>query len=157
MTTNISAVEQAKQIATKAHKGQNRWDNTPYITHPEAVAASVRTDRAKCVAWLHDVVEDTDVTLHDLVLAGVDKAVVTAVEAITKREGEAYVDYLKRVAANNTATLVKVKDIEHNLSCNMKKGSMMDKYLLAIQYLKVVSVLKIHTSPDFYRKVMEDG
>ena len=58
-------IVKAKEIATEAHEGQKRSDGKPYITHPARVAAAVK-DRLKPIAWLHDVVEDTRVTLDDL-------------------------------------------------------------------------------------------
>jgi (p)ppGpp synthase/HD superfamily hydrolase len=74
----------AAEIAREAHAGQTRkYDNAPYITHPEAVAALVatvpHTEAMLAAAWLHDVVEDTAVTPVQLfeklaLVAGVERA-----------------------------------------------------------------------------------
>jgi len=66
-------IEKAKAFATKAHDGQVRkYSGEPYITHPLAVAdivASVRSDESMIVAAiLHDTVEDTEVTIDDILL-----------------------------------------------------------------------------------------
>ena len=58
--------ELAQSIAAAAHKGQVDKAGKPYIMHPAHVAASVQGDAAKAVAWLHDVVEDTDYTVEDI-------------------------------------------------------------------------------------------
>lgn len=138
---NDPVLASAFHIAYHAHRGQKRWDGSPYIDHPIAVAQSLKDVDAQIVALLHDVVEDTDITLDDLSSFGDE--VVDAVNAITKRDGERYVDYLNRVAANGLATEVKIADITHNLNDNPGKmsKSMRDKYELAIEYLKLVSFL----------------
>lgn len=66
------------------------------------------------VGVLHDVVEDTMVTLEDLRILGASEEIVTAIEAITKKEGEDYDAYLSRVRANPLARRVKLMDATHN-------------------------------------------
>lgn len=120
----------AKEIATKAHEGQFRYDGTtPYITHPERVAARVAGDSdAEIVAWLHDVVEDTSVTLDDLLSQGVPDYLLEAVEAITHLKGEFYGDYIAKVAKNPLAVKVKIADLIDNLSDKPTVGQV-QKYL----------------------------
>src|SRR4030095_286540 len=62
---------------------------------------------AQMSAVLHDVVEDTDITIEDLVAMGYPAAVTTAVDALTRRVGEPVQDYLERVAADPIAVVVK--------------------------------------------------
>jgi hypothetical protein len=82
------------------------------------VAAGVRAhggdDGAVAAAWLHDVLEDCDVTAGDLLEAGIPAPIIEAVRAVTKAEGETLEDYCARVRANPTALLVKRADIEDN-------------------------------------------
>lgn len=109
----------ARAIAIRAHHGQVDKCGEPYITHPERVAAGVRADLrhdadAEAVAWLHDVVEDTDVTLDDLRFERFPRRVVDAVDAITKRKGESFADYYERVKANPLALVVKWHDVADN-------------------------------------------
>ncbi|MDR1183386.1 MAG: HD domain-containing protein [Coriobacteriales bacterium] len=104
---------EALRIATEAHAGQTDRGGRPYIEHPLAVAAMVEGDAAT-VALLHDVVEDTTVTLADLRLAGFSDAVTSAVDAITRRKGEQDVAYLARVRRNPLALAVKLADLTHN-------------------------------------------
>ena len=105
-------------LALAAHNGQFRRDGvTPYIKHPEAVAARVKGDEmAEAVAWLHDVIEDTDQTADDLRAMLVPDNVIAAVELMTHPHGEPYKDYLKRIKTNPLATKVKIADMLANLS-----------------------------------------
>ncbi len=67
---DISMIEKAYHVAEKAHRGQKRRSGEPYIIHPLCVAiilADLELDKETIMAGLlHDVVEDTDVTMEDL-------------------------------------------------------------------------------------------
>ena len=106
----------ARDIAMKAHAGcVNPKTGEAYITHPAHVAACVHGDAAKAVAWLHDVVEDTELTLDDLRAAGLDDDVIRGVDGMTHRPGEDYLDFVRRAAADPLARQVKEADVRHNL------------------------------------------
>lgn len=112
---NIASV--ARLVATAAHAGQVDKIGEAYIGHPGRVAAAVAAEGlpAECVAvaWLHDVVEDTAITLDDLAEV-FPPAVVTAVEAISKRRSEPFAAYYERVKANDLAMVVKWHDVADN-------------------------------------------
>ena len=108
-------LERAKNIAMQAHAGQTDKAGRPYIEHPLAVAEKVHGELAKTVALLHDVIEDSPVTLADIRAAGFGEGVIAALDCITKREGEAYDTYLSRVKGNPTARAVKLADLSHNM------------------------------------------
>lgn len=147
-------VKKARELAELAHVGQTRWGGEPYITHPRAVASKLKefaekypsplhswsstADEYKVVAWLHDVVEDTDCTLGNLLDVGFPYRIVQAVDAITHREDESYATYLERVRKDCLARIVKLADITHNLeTINRKKNKQRtDKYEVALNYLK---------------------
>lgn len=104
----------AHQMASQAHQGQLDQGGHPYILHLEAVANLVTTVEEKVVAILHDIVEDTKVTLEEL-RKDFDETIITAVDAMTKREAtEIFIDYLKRAKANPIARNVKIADMIHN-------------------------------------------
>ncbi|MEH1014805.1 HD domain-containing protein [Micromonospora sp. CPCC 206060] len=109
-------VADADALAERAHHGQVDKAGHPYIDHPRAVAASLAAfgDHAVMAGLLHDVVEDTDVTLHDLRAAGYPDEVVQAVDAVTRRAGEPYLDMIRRAAADPLGRLVKLADNGHN-------------------------------------------
>ncbi len=81
-------------------------------------------DLIEAAAWLHDVVEDTDITLDDLTELGIPEPVVTAVEALTRRPGEAPDAYYARVGADPIALLVKLADLADN--SDPKRLSLLD-------------------------------
>lgn len=66
------------------------------------------------VGWLHDVVEDTDITLAELRAMGFTTEQVLAVDAMTKRRGEPLTDSMARVMADAIAPRVKRADVSHN-------------------------------------------
>lgn len=109
----------ARALATVAHAGQVDKVGEPYIKHPARIAWHIRkegySDEVEAVAWLHDVVEDTPITLSDLRdVYGFAPAVVEAVDAITKRKGEKFEAYYERVKANPVALVVKWHDVADN-------------------------------------------
>jgi len=112
----VPTVDDARALATRAHAGQVDRAGVDYVRHPEAVAAALAAEgpAAEMAGWLHDVVEDTDVTLDDLRAAGYPPEVVSAVDAVTRRPGEDYLDLVRRAAADPIGRLVKLADNRHN-------------------------------------------
>jgi hypothetical protein len=108
----------AMRIAAEAHKGQKDWYGGRYIVHPLTVSAYCVTERGAVAALLHDVVEDTNVTLDDLRAEGISEDVVIAVDCLTERKDEEITDYLKRVATNDIAVEVKFADMRDNSDKN---------------------------------------
>ena len=78
------------------------------------MASFVKTDEEKAVAYLHDVIEDTELTLEDLNKYDFSKEVLEAVDIITKKRGEDYQSYLNSVKKNKLARAVKLADLRHN-------------------------------------------
>lgn len=110
----MTLFSQALLFATKAHGNQKRRNGNYYIIHPIRVAQEVRGEKQKAIALLHDVLEDTSVTLLEVSqLFGSE--VAEAVECLTKRKGETYDDYISRVLTNKDAVAVKIADICDNL------------------------------------------
>lgn len=106
----------ARVIARTAHAGQLDKDATePHYAHVERVAEAV-IEGYQPVAYLHDVLEDTAVTISDLLDAGVLPGIVADVIALTKKEGEDYTDYIERVAgAGGRVRAVKLADLNDNI------------------------------------------
>lgn len=112
-----------------------------YIKHPEAVASFVNTNEEKATAYLHDVLEDTEITANDLLSAGIPHNVVEAVQVLTKEKYTPYFEYLCRVKENSLARTVKLADLKHNSDRSRlaritdKDLKRLEKYRKAIQYL----------------------
>lgn len=110
-----SSFEAAVGIALAAHAGQTDKRGVEYIKHPLRVALAVEHLGTEygIVAVLHDVIEDSPVQLASLHSFG--SAVLAALDAITKRKGETYGDYLVRVGADPIAKAVKLADLADNM------------------------------------------
>ena len=108
-------LDRALAIAVAAHAGQKDKVGQPYILHPLRIMHRMATDEERMVAVLHDVVEDSTVTLDDLRRAGFSPAIVEAVDALTRRESETYDAYVVRTTLLPLARRVKVADLEDNM------------------------------------------
>ncbi len=108
-------LERALEIAVDAHAGQEDKAGEPYIRHPLRVMRAMDTDTERVVAVLHDVVEDSSYALKDIE-EHFGTEVRDAVDCLTKRDGDDYVeDFVARAAENDIAHRVKRADIEDNL------------------------------------------
>ena len=113
-------IEKAKELAIVAHDGQVDKSGASYVLHPMRVASRVKTPEEAVVAWLHDVVEDTGITINTICEAfGYETA--EAVNAITHRKGERWADYLTRVKGNKIAKAVKIEDLIDNSNLSRLK------------------------------------
>ena len=84
---DISLIEKAYRVASEAHKNQKRKSGEPYIIHPLGVAiilADLELDKETIVAGLlHDIVEDTGITMEQL-RAEFGDEVAELVDGVTK-------------------------------------------------------------------------
>jgi len=111
----MATLERAIEIAASAHAGQVDKAGQPYILHPLRVMLRVDTPDERMAAVLHDVVEDTSITLEQLVAEGFPAAVTEAVTALTKLPGEDRIAAAHRAAANAIARIVKLADNTENM------------------------------------------
>jgi (p)ppGpp synthase/HD superfamily hydrolase len=139
----MPTLEDAIILATGAHRGQKDRNDEPYIMHPIRVMAQLWGYDERMVAILHDVIEDTDVTLDDLRQAGYPDRIVAAVDAISKRKevDEPYSQYILRVKENPLATMVKIADLRDNSNLDRLPKveaydlKRLDRYNRALQFL----------------------
>jgi guanosine-3',5'-bis(diphosphate) 3'-pyrophosphohydrolase len=111
----MATLERAIEIAAGAHAGQVDKAGESYILHPLRVMLRVTSPEERMAAVLHDVVEDTSVTLQGLIAEGFSPDVITAIEALTKRPGESRLQAAERAAANTIARQVKLADNAENM------------------------------------------
>jgi guanosine-3',5'-bis(diphosphate) 3'-pyrophosphohydrolase len=161
--------QKAAEFAIKAHEGQKRKSGEDYITHPIAVVKHLseeylslfpmeaekggwfRLDVKECVlaaAWMHDVVEDTSLTVTDLEVAGFKPMTYELVEILTRRKDESYFNYILRIhnggrpqcdfcgAFRVGAVAIKLADLWHNITDRPAGDPIPDKYLFAEYILK---------------------
>ncbi len=136
------ALEKAIAIAVEAHKGQRDRYGAPYILHPLRVMARVEDAQAKTLAILHDVVEDTDWSFGDLKREGFSDEILQALDCVTKREGEAYEDFVQRSASNPLARRVKLADLEDNMDLRRLPEVTDKDHARMVKYLKAWKVLR---------------
>ncbi len=111
----MTQLESAIRIALDAHAGITDRSGHPYILHPLTLMLQMETEEQMITAVLHDVVEDSDVTLDDLARAGFSLSVLQALELLTHDKDVLYLDYVAAVAANPLARAVKLADLRHNM------------------------------------------
>ena len=111
-------IEDVLRIAIDAHKGQKDLDGKPVILHPLTVGLAGKNREEMIAGFLHDVVEDTDLTFDDLLEKGVEKEVVDALRLLTHEKGTDYYDYVQHIidSGNPIALAVKKNDLTHNLA-----------------------------------------
>jgi len=104
----------AMHIAYEAHRGMPDVPGVPYIFHPIHLAEQMDDEISCTAALLHDVVEQTDVTMEDLRNAGFPLKVTAAVGLLTHDPDVDYFDYVRAIKDNTVAKKVKLADLEHN-------------------------------------------
>lgn len=111
-------------LATNAHAGQFDKGGRPYILHPLSVMHILNSDdeELQCMAVGHDLLEDTDTTLEQLVEAGMTQRVIEGILAVTKMPGESKDTYKAKVMASQDAMRVKKADLKHNSDFSRLKG-----------------------------------
>ena len=137
----------AMQIAYDAHHGQTDKAGVPYVFHPLHLAEAMEDEICCCAALLHDVVEDTAVTLEDLA-AVFPPEVVEAVALLTHEDSAEsnkgdYFSYLLPIKAHPIAKKVKLADIAHNADQSRCVGSDLTEEQLAYWKQKYQKALEI--------------
>ncbi len=112
----MATLEDAIILAARAHAGQKQRNGEPYILHPLRVMMAVENPDEKMAAVLHDVVEDSDMTLDDLKQKGFSPAVVEMVRLLTHDDALSYEDYIKRLRSNPGARHIKIADMQDNMN-----------------------------------------
>ena len=115
-------IEETLQIALDVHKGQKDLDGKPAVLHPIAVGLMGSNDAEIKAGFLHDVVEDSDLTIENLRSKGVDEEVLAALELLIHDKATDYFEYVYRIAhsGNYTAIHTKINDLKHNFDRGRK-------------------------------------
>ncbi len=106
--------QKAMRIAYQAHHGQIDVNGMPYVFHPYHLAEQMDDEYSCCVALLHDVAEDTSVTLADLAKI-FPQEIIDALRFLTHESGTDYFEYVRKIKDNPLAKKVKLADLEHNM------------------------------------------
>lgn len=115
MKTTRNPIELAIRIAAEQHAGQKDKAGACYIMHPLRLMMRMNTDTARIAAVLHDVVEDSSITLDDLREAGIPSEAVRVVDLLTRRPGQGKEAYYRRLGSDGVARAIKLADLEDNM------------------------------------------
>lgn len=141
MSSDEELLELAIEIATKYHAGQTDKAGEPYINHCMRVMERCRQHgtRAMMVGVLHDIVEDTPLTMGDLWGCQFPAEVIFAIGSLSRGKSETRYGAILRVAENELGRVVKIEDIEDHLEpvrVRFCPSSLLNHYQRALRYLK---------------------
>ena len=137
-------IDDALELVTTHFRGMTDKDGEPYVMHCLRVMMGVESEDAKLVALMHDLVEDTPVSLEDLSKRGFSEAVVSAVDLVTHKDEDSYADYVIRLKSNEIARAVKMSDLRDNASMTRvllrepvkeRDTKRIQRYVLSYQFL----------------------
>lgn len=135
-------IEVAISIALKAHKGQVDKGGNPYILHPLAVMNRVETIEEKIVAVLHDVVEDTEVTIDQLRETGFTEEILEAINLLTRAKEDSYEEFIDKTLKNRIARNVKIADIKENMNLSRIQDPSEQDYMRIEKYKRALERLE---------------
>ena len=118
----MATLDRAILIATQAHQGQKDRYGVIYILHPIRVMLQFNSEPEMIVAILHDIVEKTEWTLDQLHEQGFNEDIIEAVDLLTRRDSQPYMEYIDRLKVNPIARKVKIADIEDNMNPKRMEG-----------------------------------
>lgn len=133
--------KKALRLSFEAHKEQTDKSGMPYVYHPFHLAEQMDSEVTVTVALLHDVVEDADYTVADIIAMGFPKSVTDALVLLTHDISVPYMEYIEKVKANPIAKVVKLADLRHNSDISRldimdeKAKKRLVKYSAAIEFL----------------------
>lgn len=132
----------AMQTAYQAHHGQTDCNGMPYIFHPYHLAEQMDDEISCCAALLHDVAEDTEITLDELAET-FPQEVIEVLKLLTHENGTDYYEYVRRIRSSPVAKKVKLADLAHN----MDRSRIVDE--------SVVSAEKLSEWDEKYSRAIE--
>lgn len=140
-------LDKAILIAVKAHQGQTDKGGQPYILHPLRVMFSTNTETERICAVLHDVIEDTSVSLNYLRNEGFSEEIICALDALTRRNDETYNEFISRIINNKIACHVKLADLCDNMNLSRIENPSKNDYKRVEKYYKakerILNAIKI--------------
>ena len=169
MTFSTPLVEHAATLSKTWHEGQVDKAGQPYWTHPARVARNLQSwpgfdelsdedkERALCTAYLHDVLEDCEVSRVELLDNGFGMGIMHPVYLLTKDENFTTIEnYCSQIMGNKIARAVKLADLSDN--CNMNRQALfrVQGYVIDEEkYPKVKALLKpSEAEEEWFEKII---
>ncbi len=113
-----------------------------YKLHAYRVMEAMDTEEEQIVALLHDVAEDTEVSIADLKGEGFSKTVITALEDLTRGDSAKYFDYIEDLALNPLAAKVKIAELKDNMDVIRVNRLSFRTYTLEDRCAKAIGILE---------------
>ena len=137
--------KKALRLCFEAHRDQVDKSGLPYVFHPFHLAEQMETEETVVTALLHDVVEDTSMTIAELAERGFPKSVTDALTLLTHDKTVDYFEYVAAIRKNPVARAVKLADLRHNSDLN--RLDVIDEKALRRQekYRKAIDLLLSET------------
>ena len=143
----MSLVDKALEFAVSAHYGQRDKGGKPYILHPIRVMLSLLTLSERTVGILHDTVEDTYITFDILRQLKYPERIIKAIDSVTKRNDEKWIDFVERSSQDSLGIKVKLADIKDNMDPvrmhkldHSTRNRLHKKYTKALNYLNQIAI-----------------
>ena len=133
--------KKALKICFNAHKEQVDKTGLPYVFHPFHLAEQMDDEDSVCLALLHDVVEDTNVSFEDLINEGFNENIINALKLLTHKDDTPYLEYVIKIKENHLAKKVKLADLKHNSDLSrldLLKDKIPPKYELYKEAIKLL-------------------
>lgn len=159
-------LQKAIELAVMAHRKSEDPPGEPYIIHPMRVLLRVsqpddahQDEHLRCVAILHDTLERTNLTAHDLKSAGMPKPVIRAVKLLTHDDDTSYADYVIKLKPDKLARAVKIADLLVNADLrrvSYRPGKREDRRRVN-RYAASFKFLTDQIDQKAYRRMMKHG
>lgn len=135
-----AGIDDAVNLASRAHMDAVDLDGQPVILHPLAVGLAGKTSDEKVCGFLHDVLEDSEFTAGELREEGFPERIIDTLMLLCHDEQTPYMEYVKRIAdsGDRVAIAVKLADLRHNLQRGRAGGHtrQVEKHSAALEYLE---------------------
>lgn len=148
MPATMEQLQNAILIATNAHNGQYDKAGAPYILHPMRVMMRMPTIEGKIVAISHDLIENTSMTIMDLVRENYPDVCTCAIDSMTKCPSETYNSYIIRLIDDILAAECKLEDMRDNTNIyRLQKVAKQHLRMIAKYHRGATKILKAY--PEF--------
>lgn len=140
-------LDKAIIIAVENHSGKKDKAGKDYIFHPLRVMLNVKSEEAKIVAILHDIIEDTKITYDYLKKEGFPETIIEALKNVTRINGESYMHFIDRAKSNPISREVKLADLEDNMNLSRIPNPVKEDYERIKKYKKAkIKIVKLNTA-----------
>lgn len=153
----MMTLEKAISIAALAHEGQTDKGGSHYIFHPLILMSTMDTEEEAILAVLHDVVEDSSITLEDLEKEGLSPRLLEALDLLTRKPRVSYQKYIEAIAENPLATKVKMADLSHNMDLSRLPKPTLSDFKKRQEYEKYQNYLVEHGAVEIVKTLPKEA